>query len=108
MDLCGEPDAMTHPEGMQIKVSRQELSRLVGCSREMAGRVLKVLEEQGLLRATGKTIVVFNARPKVKTRPLIVPVKAGAGAGSPNPATSKSARTEHVDDDDDDDDDEDE
>jgi CRP/FNR family cyclic AMP-dependent transcriptional regulator len=42
MDLCGEPDAMTHPEGMQIKVSRQELSRLVGCSREMAGRVLKV------------------------------------------------------------------
>src|SRR5882724_2887134 len=50
---------MTHPEGMQIKGSRQELSRLVGCSREMAGRVLKVLEEQGLLRATGKTIVVL-------------------------------------------------
>ena len=47
MDLCSEPDAMTHPEGMQIKVSRQELSRLVGCSREMAGRVLKVLEEEG-------------------------------------------------------------
>ena len=75
MDLCGEPDAMTHPEGMQIKVSRQELSRLVGCSREMAGRVLKVLEDQGLLRATGKTIVVFNARPKMKTRPVIVPAK---------------------------------
>ena len=40
---------------MQIKVSRQELSRLVGCSREMAGRVLKALEDQGLLKATGKT-----------------------------------------------------
>jgi CRP/FNR family cyclic AMP-dependent transcriptional regulator len=66
---------MTHPEGMQIKVSRQELSRLVGCSREMAGRVLKVLEDQGLLRATGKTIVVFNARPKMKTRPVIVPAR---------------------------------
>ncbi len=63
MDLCNEPDAMTHPDGMQIKVSRQELSRLVGCSREMAGRVLKVLEEQGLVTASGKTIVVFNARP---------------------------------------------
>jgi len=62
MDLCKEPDAMTHPDGMQIKVSRQELSRLVGCSREMAGRVLKVLEEQGLVKATGKTIVVYNAR----------------------------------------------
>ena len=80
MDLCGEPEAMTHPEGMQIKVSRQELSRLVGCSREMAGRVLKALEEQGLLRATGKTIVVFNARPKMKTRPVTVPVQAGSAA----------------------------
>ena len=70
MDLCREPDAMTHPDGMQIKVSRQELSRLVGCSREMAGRVLKVLEDQGLVRASGKTIVVFNARrelPKART-----------------------------------------
>jgi CRP/FNR family cyclic AMP-dependent transcriptional regulator len=79
---------------MQIKVSRQELSRLVGCSREMAGRVLKVLEEQGLLRATGKTIVVFNARPKMKTRPVIVPAK---------PALAKTARPEDDDDDDDDD-----
>ncbi|MFU8896052.1 MAG: cAMP-activated global transcriptional regulator CRP [Gammaproteobacteria bacterium] len=64
IDLCSEPDAMTHPDGMQIKVSRQELSRLVGCSREMAGRVLKVLEEQGLLRARGKTIVVNGVRPQ--------------------------------------------
>jgi len=54
MDLCGEPDAMTHPEGMQIKVSRQELSRLVGCSREMAGRVLKVLEEQDYCAPRGR------------------------------------------------------
>jgi CRP/FNR family cyclic AMP-dependent transcriptional regulator len=98
MDLCGEPDAMTHPEGMQIKVSRQELSRLVGCSREMAGRVLKVLEEQGLLRATGKTIVVFNARPKMKTRPVIVPAKTAA----------TKARLDSDEDDDDDLDDEDE
>jgi hypothetical protein len=74
----------------------------VGCSREMAGRVLKVLEEQGLLRATGKTIVVFNARPKVKTRPLIVPVKAGANTGA-----VKNVRTEQHDDDDDEDDEDD-
>ena len=66
----------------------------------MAGRVLKVLEEQGLLRATGKTIVVFNARPKVKTRPLIVPVKAGANTGA-----VKNARAEQHDDEDEDDED---
>jgi hypothetical protein len=69
----------------------------------MAGRVLKVLEEQGLLRATGKTIVVFNARPKVKTRPLIVPVKAGSGGT----AVAKTPRVEQHDEDDDDDEDED-
>jgi CRP/FNR family cyclic AMP-dependent transcriptional regulator len=104
MDLCGEPDAMTHPEGMQIKVSRQELSRLVGCSREMAGRVLKVLEEQGLLRATGKTIVVFNARPKMKTRPVIVPAKPAAATAT---ATKAAGPLDLDDDDDDDDEDED-
>lgn len=61
-DLCQEPDAMTHPQGTQIRVSRQELARIVGCSREMAGRVLKQLQEQGLLHARGKTIVVYGTR----------------------------------------------
>ena len=61
-DLCHEPDAMSHPQGTQIRVSRQELARIVGCSREMAGRVLKQLQEQGLLHARGKTIVVFGTR----------------------------------------------
>ena len=101
MDLCSEPDAMTHPEGMQIKVSRQELSRLVGCSREMAGRVLKVLEDQGLLRATGKTIVVFGARPKMKTKPPLAAAAAAASAGRPG------SRDRAIDDEDDDEDDED-
>ncbi|MDX2298478.1 MAG: cAMP-activated global transcriptional regulator CRP [Xanthomonadaceae bacterium] len=61
-DLCQEPDAMSHPQGTQIKVSRQELARIVGCSREMAGRVLKQLQDQGLLTARGKTVVVFGTR----------------------------------------------
>ena len=105
--LCDEPDAMTHPEGMQIKVSRQELSRLVGCSREMAGRVLKVLEEQGLLRATGKTIVVFNARPKMKTRPVVVPATPAAGGKAAVKAPASRFDDEDEDDDFDDEDDED-
>lgn len=62
LDLCKQPDAMTHPDGMQIRVTRQELGRIVGCSREMAGRVLKSLEEQGLISVKGKTIVVFGTR----------------------------------------------
>jgi CRP/FNR family cyclic AMP-dependent transcriptional regulator len=53
---------MTHPDGMQIRITRQEIGRIVGCSREMAGRVLKNLEEQGLISVKGKTIVVFGTR----------------------------------------------
>ena len=62
IDLTDEPDAMTHPHGTQIRISRQEISRIVGCSREMVGRVLKQLEEQGMITVSGKTIVVLGTR----------------------------------------------
>lgn len=62
LDLCKQPDAMTHPDGMQIKITRQEIGRIVGCSREMVGRVLKTLEEQGLVQVKGKTMVVYGTR----------------------------------------------
>ena len=62
LELSKEPDAMTHPDGMQIKSTRQDIAKMVGCSREMAGRVLKELEEEGLISAHGKTIVVFGVR----------------------------------------------
>jgi CRP/FNR family cyclic AMP-dependent transcriptional regulator len=62
LDLCEQPDAMTHPDGMQIRITRQELGRIAGCSREMVGRVLKTLEEQHLISVSGKTIVVFGTR----------------------------------------------
>lgn len=62
LDLAKQPDAMTHPDGMQLKITRQEIAKIVGCSREMAGRVLKELEDEGLITAHGKTIVVFGTR----------------------------------------------
>jgi CRP/FNR family cyclic AMP-dependent transcriptional regulator len=63
----------------------------------MAGRVLKVLEDQGLLRATGKTIVVFGARPKQRTKPMLAARTA---------VPAQRERTAQVDDEDDEDDDE--
>ncbi|MCK1790952.1 cAMP-activated global transcriptional regulator CRP [Pseudomonas violetae] len=62
LELCKQPDAMTHPDGMQIKVTRQEIGRIVGCSREMVGRVLKDLEERNLVNVKGKTMVIFGTR----------------------------------------------
>ena len=59
-ELAAQPDAMRHDEGKQIKVTRQEISRMVGCSREMAGRVLKDLQDKGILWAHGKTMIIYD------------------------------------------------
>jgi len=62
LDLAKMPDAITHPDGMQIRITRQEIARIVGCSREMVGRVLKELEDRGLIHARGKTMVIYGTR----------------------------------------------
>lgn len=59
-DLSNEPDAITHPDGKQIRITRQEISRIAGCSREMVGRMLKRLAEWNMIDVKGKTIVVFH------------------------------------------------
>lgn len=60
LELCQKPDAVLNPRGTVIKISRQELARIVGCSREMAGRVLKKLEEDGMITSTGRAILVIG------------------------------------------------
>ena len=62
LNLAHQPDALTHPDGMQIKITRQEIGQIVGCSRETVGRILKMLEDQGNISAHGKTIVVYGTR----------------------------------------------
>jgi CRP/FNR family transcriptional regulator, cyclic AMP receptor protein len=59
--LCRRKESMTHPSGVQIRISRQDLGRMAGCSREMAGRVLKSAKKQGLIDVDGKTILVYHS-----------------------------------------------
>lgn len=61
LELCKQPGAVTHPDGLQIRITRQEIARIISCSREMVGRVLKKLEEQGLIQVKGKTITILDA-----------------------------------------------
>ncbi len=61
LDLSKESTAMSHPDGRQIKISRSEIARIVGCSREMVGRVLKTLAEQKLISVQGMTIVIHES-----------------------------------------------
>ncbi len=60
LDLAGKPDAQEHPRGHTVKLSRQELARIAGCSREMAGRVMKSLEEDGLIESNGRTVLILQ------------------------------------------------
>jgi CRP/FNR family cyclic AMP-dependent transcriptional regulator len=64
LDLCDQPDAVVSRGGMQVRVTRQELARLVGCSREMVGKVLKDMEEQKHISVSGKNILVLGVAPK--------------------------------------------
>lgn len=64
LQLCRQPDAVAHPKGTLVRVSRQELARIVGCSREMVGRVLKKLGEDGTISAQGRNIVVLGVDPR--------------------------------------------
>ena len=61
IDLSSQPEAMILPNGRQIRITRQEIGRIVGCSREMVGRVLKTLEEQGMIETEGKAILIFDS-----------------------------------------------
>ncbi len=60
LDLAKKPDALDDPRGKVVQLSRQELARIAGCSREMAGRVIKSLEEDGLIESSGRRILVLQ------------------------------------------------
>lgn len=59
--LGSSPEAILTPQGeVSVSISRQELARHVGCSREMAGRVVKQLEADGVLRTEGRTLILAD------------------------------------------------
>lgn len=62
IEITRLPDALTHPNGMQISLTRIELAQMAGCTRESAGRSIKRLRDQGLIEARGSCIVVNGIR----------------------------------------------
>ena len=71
LDLCRLPETIQVDGGVQIKVSRQEIARIVGCSREMAGRILKDMQDMGLIEAHGMTVLVFGATKNEPEEPAL-------------------------------------
>jgi len=48
------------PEGIPLRVRREDLGKLAACSREAAGLALQELETEGRLKLRGQTIVVLK------------------------------------------------
>lgn len=62
LDICNEPGALSHPEGTQIHISRKDIGRIAGCTRETVGRVLKQMADDGMIQVNGMDIVVYHSR----------------------------------------------
>ena len=59
IDLSSQPEAMILPNGRQIRITRQEIGRIVGCSRN-GWPCIKTLEDQGMIQTDGKAILIFD------------------------------------------------
>lgn len=71
LNLCRQPDAQPHARGTVVRISRQELARIVGCSREMAGRVLKKLVDDGTVAVQGRSVVVLGVQFAGELKPVL-------------------------------------
>ena len=62
LDLCKLPDAEQLEDGVKIKISRQDVARIVGCSRELAGKILQDMVDAGTIYSKGMTFIIFGAK----------------------------------------------
>lgn len=65
-ELCELPQAEQLDEGVKIKVSRQEISKIVGCTRESVGRIIQTMHDEGLLESKGMTMIVYDQIKQVE------------------------------------------
>ena len=63
-ELCAEPGAKKNGDGITLRINRQELALLVGCSREMIARVFKTLESDGHIDIAGHSVLVRSSLVK--------------------------------------------
>jgi CRP/FNR family cyclic AMP-dependent transcriptional regulator len=57
-EIAANNGARALPEGQPINITRQDLGKLAGCSRELAGMVIKDFAKAGRVILRGKTIII--------------------------------------------------
>lgn len=58
--LCHDDSAVRATNGIEVRISRCDLGKVVGCSREVAGRVVNELISAGYLESDGKRILIIG------------------------------------------------
>lgn len=62
-ELSEHAGAATDPDGIPLRIRREDLGQLAGCSREAAGLALQEFAREGRVRLRGQTIVVRPPKP---------------------------------------------
>ncbi|HVT37200.1 MAG TPA: cyclic nucleotide-binding domain-containing protein [Nevskiaceae bacterium] len=62
-EIAAQSDAPMLPEGKPVHITRQDLGKLAGCSRELAGMVLKDFAAEGRIKLRGKTVILPASEP---------------------------------------------
>ena len=60
-ELCELPGTSRDGEGTEIRITREELGSIAGCSREMAGRVLRKLQDIGDIELRGHKLWIRDS-----------------------------------------------
>ena len=88
------PDSISHPMGHVVRVSRIRLANMVGCSREMAGRVVCDLHDDRVISAHGYWILLYRWRlrgdGRESPRSPRLPAADADQPRSPKPAGSQN------------------
>ncbi len=71
MELADEPEAVDIEGGRRLKYTQPQLARIVGCSREMISRVLKLLQAEGLITADDGIIVWGSFATRTALEPQV-------------------------------------
>jgi len=59
-ELCRLPEAVQLDEGVQIKISCLEIAKMVGCTRECVGRMVRALIKKGQISRKGHTFIIYD------------------------------------------------
>jgi CRP/FNR family cyclic AMP-dependent transcriptional regulator len=76
-ELAETACSLTHPDGALIRVTRTELGKMLGCTREMVSRVMSIMEKKGIIKTEGQATVLLGVKRPAQPPVLHLVKKTG-------------------------------